>query len=349
MKKLLTMAGVLCAALSADAQVFCVQCFDQRAPMSTGVTNLVQNGSFETHTCGTIGMFCPNASGYQCDISNWTCTGGGPSTYASVESSLYSANADGSYAVYMGNFFCNACSSTTDDISCLVDSGCVVHGVPAGYPTNTPPYGGNTGLSLEQTVTGLTPGNCYVLEFWVGGEGGFTAPGIFALDLGFGKMWLRCHMTYPNSTDPGLRYVIAFKANAASHTIRFTNLGHICSTCTEAVLDDVMLYTYNELSPSVTACSGGCDRVFSCENDSVTVPNVFTPNGDGKNDNLEVHALCDVKITIYNRWGQELFDGNGTTVSWNGKYNNKDVPDGVYYYVLEQETKSRSGFVEVIR
>jgi PKD repeat protein len=45
-------------------------------------------------------------------------------------------------------------------------------------------------------------------------------------------------------------------ASATSHTIKFTNWGHICSYCTELVLDDVKLYTLAELNPAIPPCMG---------------------------------------------------------------------------------------------
>lgn len=129
-----------------------------------------------------------------------------------------------------------------EDISCLTDSGCYTVGVPAGYPYNGSDYGGATGVSIEQTVGGLTVGSVYTLEFWCGGEdfGAFFNDGLFGLDIGFGTMMPQSHGA--DVGEVGTRYAITFLANSASHTFKFTNWGHICSTCTELVLDDVQLF-----------------------------------------------------------------------------------------------------------
>jgi len=52
----------------------------------------------------------------------------------------------------------------------------------------------------------------------------------------------------------GTRFIIEFRATAASHTVKFTNWGHICSYCSELVLDDVRLYPVGELAASVPPC-----------------------------------------------------------------------------------------------
>ena len=76
------------------------------------------------------------------------------------------------------------------------------------------------------------------------------------------------------------------------------------------------------------------------------IPNAFTPNGDGVNDyfiprQLLSRGLTTFKMTIFNRWGQVVFetaktDGRG----WDGKFNGVDQPGGVYVYLIEASFKS---------
>ncbi|HYV90591.1 MAG TPA: T9SS type A sorting domain-containing protein [Chitinophagales bacterium] len=241
-------------------QIICIFCYDQNVSISSGVNNLLLNGGFENTTCAiSVDCFCPNANNYSCDIDNWICTGGGTNTIARIWDSTYSTIVEGTKAAYPGNFFCQACSPIIDDTSCLINSDCTITGIPVGYPVNTPAQGGTTGVSLEQTVTGLIPGNTYVLEFWAGGFDGsgwnFPNTGLFAVDVGFGDTMLRCKPT-PPTANIGTTYIIEFNAVASTHTIKFTNWGHICNDCTEIILDNVRLYTLAELSSSVPYCSG---------------------------------------------------------------------------------------------
>jgi hypothetical protein len=80
-----------------------------------------------------------------------------------------------------------------------------------------------------------------------------TDLGLFAVDVGFGDTLLRTRHT-PVGVGVGIRYLIEFRATSTSHTIKFTNWGHICTNCTELVLDDVRLYTLAELNPSIPPC-----------------------------------------------------------------------------------------------
>jgi len=166
---LLALVFITCRFLS--AQIICIRCIDQNDSVSHGINNLLQNGDFENSTCSTSQFFCPNSSGYSCDIANWTCTGGGTATYAQVFTSINSVIPSGSSAAYLGNFFCSACPD--NDTTCLNNVLCETVGIPSGFPNNTSDYGGSTGVSLSQTVTGLTVGNIVEVEFWGGGKGYF--------------------------------------------------------------------------------------------------------------------------------------------------------------------------------
>lgn len=79
------------------------------------------------------------------------------------------------------------------------------------------------------------------------------------------------------------------------------------------------------------------------------LPNVFTPNGDGQNDlfiPLPYRYVESIDIRIYNRWGNELFHSTDPDINWNGKnQQNKQLPDGVYYYVCQVNEIRLSGIV----
>lgn len=270
---ILFLAGKIC-----NAQILCIYGYDQNNPLSTGINNLVLNGGFE-NGCPNTGYFCPNSINYSCDITDWTCTGGGPSTYCFNYDTTFMAAAsiipEGGRLVYFGNSYCRACSSTYNDTSCIINNNVIVSGVPGGYPISDSLYGASNGVSLKQTISGLVPGNTYVLEFWAGGEHVFNSErGLFAVDVGFGNVFLRNKIT-PRFGGIGTRFIIEFNAASTSHTIKFTNWGHICQQCTELVLDDVRLYTLAELSSLVPHCFTGLnDDSFSQEKTEI-FPTLF--------------------------------------------------------------------------
>jgi gliding motility-associated-like protein/uncharacterized repeat protein (TIGR01451 family) len=63
------------------------------------------------------------------------------------------------------------------------------------------------------------------------------------------------------------------------------------------------------------------------------IPNVFTPNGDGKNDVFEIAGIegyDNVSITIFNRWGNEVYRNNLYQNNWDGN----GLNEGTYYYLI---------------
>ncbi len=338
MKNLLLIIAFTAIALTTHAQVICVQCFHQNAPIGIGANNLILNGGMENSDCtpGYIEEYlCQSASFYSCDLDNWTCTGGGSSTYACIFGSTSDSRSlvpEGGRAVYLGNSFCNACSGVIDDTSCLENSGCVVMGIPSGYPNNySGSYGETEGCTLQQIVTGLVPGNTYILEFWAGGEVNdpyFDADGLFAVDLGFGNIMLRNKPT-PYNTGVGTRFIILFNATATVHTIKFINWGHICLSCTELVLDDVKLYTIQDLPPHspVSLCGVGISELN--ENEANIFPNPVA-------DELTVKTADNEpsELTIYDLASRILIQQTFTSTT---TVNTKQLPNGMYLYELRNK------------
>jgi hypothetical protein len=178
MKKIVTLVIVLIISFCASAQILCIKCYNQNARVLTDTNNLIVNGGFENTTCNPHyihnydSSFCPHSNYYYCDIANWTCTGGGINTYANVTDTSISIIIEGTKAVYFGNANAIACSASYLDTSCLDTSclsndGCEVTGIPVGYPKSYMiGYGGDKGVSLSQTVTGLTAGSIYTLDIF---------------------------------------------------------------------------------------------------------------------------------------------------------------------------------------
>ncbi len=316
-----------------SAQVICVQCYNQNDSIgvNVGSHNLIVNGGFENTTCATncSGVYCPNSTTHNCDISNWSCTGGGSLTYGCVYDSANYFVVQGSRSVYFGSSYANPCSGTSastfpnNDTLCLQYSGCTISGIPSGYPLSGTNYGGVDGLSLSQTIHGLTAGKNYALEFWAGGEyeGWFFKNGMFAVDVGFGNIFLNCKITH-QLPDVGTRYIIQFAPTADSATIKFTNWGHICGTCTELVLDDVRLYDPAYLPGTVPTC-------FVGEND-LNKGNVGVyPNPAYEVLNVKTSSNLPSKITIYDLASRKLLQQCFTT---SVSLNTESLSKGIYFY-----------------
>ena len=71
------------------------------------------------------------------------------------------------------------------------------------------------------------------------------------------------------------------------------------------------------------------------------VPNAFSPNGDGVNDVFRVKhkSLVRFNAYVFNRWGQQLYHWGlqNIDVGWDGTAHGGNVPEGVYFIVVEAE------------
>ncbi|WP_298456127.1 gliding motility-associated C-terminal domain-containing protein [uncultured Prevotella sp.] len=69
------------------------------------------------------------------------------------------------------------------------------------------------------------------------------------------------------------------------------------------------------------------------------MPNAFSPNGDGINDIYKAkdgyQSIIEFHAYIFNRWGQKLYEWDDPADGWDGKYNGKDVKQGVYYVLVK--------------
>lgn len=96
----------------------------------------------------------------------------------------------------------------------------------------------------------------------------------------------------------------------------------------------------NESLLSDTVCGDNCP-VY-------TLPNVFTPNNDQRNDRFipfPYRGVKEIDLQVFNRWGQLVYETNDPDILWPGtlKDTNEPVPDGVYFYVCRAELKRLSG------
>ncbi|SKB82258.1 tandem-95 repeat protein [Daejeonella lutea] len=78
------------------------------------------------------------------------------------------------------------------------------------------------------------------------------------------------------------------------------------------------------------------------------IPDGFTPNGDGINDNLIIQNTLNQKISleVFNRWGNRVFRSVDYKNDWSGRctegiYLGQDIPDGTYFYVVMVDNKSK--------
>ena len=89
-------------------------------------------------------------------------------------------------------------------------------------------------------------------------------------------------------------------------------------------------------------CVDSVSHVVNIEEAEITVPNVFTPNGDGINDVFEIEIngssekfindfYISSSLVIMDRWGRQMYESNNYQNEWKGE----GCPDGVYFFILK--------------
>jgi gliding motility-associated-like protein len=129
--------------------------------------------------------------------------------------------------------------------------------------------------------------------------------------------------------------------------------------------------TSNQQNPIVTYNANGNYTVsqtvtdqFGCKNTYTAVvrifnviqevaqliPNVISPNGDGKNDFWRLDFVDvfypNAEIEIFNRWGESIFRSTGYSNAWDGSYKGNPLPVGAYYYTLDLKDPNKPGVIK---
>lgn len=144
----------------------------------------------------------------------------------------------------------------------------------------------------------------------------------FVADTLYGNAPLE--VSFVNTTGP----------DSADHTYLWDVAG-IESFTTENI--DYLFEDIGEYRVSLVASNIRCsdEKVVTVIVDRLTnffIPNVFTPNKDGSNDELdwEIEGIGEFEIVIYNRWGGKVFSSTDLEGTWDGA----SEPSGVYFYVV---------------
>lgn len=102
------------------------------------------------------------------------------------------------------------------------------------------------------------------------------------------------------------------------------------------------------------------DVMESLGDSLIQIPNVFTPNGDGKNDQFKVvyRSITDFHGRIYSLWGRKVYEWTDPAEGWDGTINNKPAADSAYLYIIEatgyledgsKKNITRKGTVSIVR
>lgn len=134
--------------------------------------------------------------------------------------------------------------------------------------------------------------------------------------------------------------------------------GLSCTDCPNPIASPSVTTTYVVTVTDQNGCVGDtsikiivhpvCSEVF--------IPTIFSPNGDGQNDLECVMGNCIIELdfSIYNRWGERVFQTTDPSICWDGYYKGKLVNSGTFVYkvyvrLLDGSDLSDSGNITVVR
>jgi gliding motility-associated-like protein len=116
-----------------------------------------------------------------------------------------------------------------------------------------------------------------------------------------------------------------------------------------------VVFTILDSLGNIETCSFELTSINNDQNNcyQIYIPNIFSPDGDLINDELNVYGLQldGLGIEIYSRWGEMVYKSNLNEVSWDGNYQGKPLPEGSYVYrvfYLDGKLKHK-GTISLIR
>lgn len=150
--------------------------------------------------------------------------------------------------------------------------------------------------------------------------------------------------------------------NTSTDAFNYVWLSNNGDTISTLVNPQIQLNLSGSNIITLVAINNMCQDTFMLDFASTAIgqlfnmmPNVMTPNGDGKNDCFDFGNLIDLKDCsdwqVFNRWGEPVFHGSSGQPCWNGKKNNsgKELPSGTYYVIVKIAEQSYKGTITLIR
>jgi len=155
-----------------------------------------------------------------------------------------------------------------------------------------------TAYIIKESVPGATVSPDPVIPF--GATATLSASG------GTSYAWL----PVTNLDDPTSQNPVASPSNTTTYTVTITDLATGCSTTLEVT-------------------------VFVLKDNNIFIPTAFSPNADGYNEVLYLRGnnFQSVLFSVYDRWGEKVFETNDESRGWDGNYKGEKAVAGVYTYV----------------
>lgn len=115
--------------------------------------------------------------------------------------------------------------------------------------------------------------------------------------------------------------------------------GLTCVDCPNptATPDTSTIYTITITTPDGCSGSATATVITRVNCGEYFIPTIFSPNGDGKNDEFKIYGKCivSVDLKVYNRWGENVFESQDQAFGWDGTHKGELVSSDSYYYAAK--------------
>ncbi len=126
----------------------------------------------------------------------------------------------------------------------------------------------------------------------------------------------------------------------------------LCEDCPKFTVNPNKSSSYTVVATNEAGCIEEYEFIVvvkdDCELDKIEVANALTPNNDGYNDFFEIknNSKSEIeKISIFNRWGEKVFESKDLSNKWDGTFRNMKVNSGVFLYIIEGKCVSGDSFL----
>jgi gliding motility-associated-like protein len=133
---------------------------------------------------------------------------------------------------------------------------------------------------------------------------------------------------------------ISLIASGASSYIWSPSVSLSCEDCTNPIASPTTTTTYTVTGTDISGCIGTAEVTIFVTTicGEVFVPSVFSPNGLGPTENNTLcvigNCIAELNYSIYNRWGERVFETTDLNICWDGYHKDKPLNTGVYAYKL---------------
>jgi gliding motility-associated-like protein len=119
--------------------------------------------------------------------------------------------------------------------------------------------------------------------------------------------------------------------------------GLYCTNCERPFVSPATQTTYLVRATDGNGCADTASAAVSVQETDLYVPEVFSPNGDQINDELDifVSAPASFSIKVFNRYGELVFQSTDISQKWDGTFKNKTCPVDTYIYTIDAELFSQ--------